>query len=131
MKKKKLKIWFCEDDKKMWKHQKETILKCIPKASVKHFLNAGYAAQSSGSPNYIIVDVGGAMALGCDIIALTRCNVEGLAEEHPGAIFIIMSALGFYAKDAFDELKEEIKAITRVVEGCSVVAICDIIKEYE
>ncbi len=131
MSRKRIKIWFCEDDKSMWEYQKETILECIPKASVKHFLNAGYAIQSSGSPDYIIVDVGGAMGFGCDVVALTRCNVEGLAERHPGAVFIIMSALGAYAKDAFDELKEEIKAITRVVESASVVAICDIIKEYE
>ena len=130
-KNRRIKIWFCEDDETLWKSQREHILEIFPKASVKHFPNAGYAAQSSGSPEYIIVDVGGACGLGCNVVSLTRYNVEGLAEKHPGAIFIITSALGFYAQEVYDELMEEIKAISRFTENYGVEEICDVIKEYE
>ncbi len=129
--KRKLKIWFCEDDEGMWGEQKKNILRRLPKASVTHFANAGYAAQSTGSPDYIIVDVGGATALGCDVCQLTKWNVEGLAEKHPGAIFIISSALGFYAEEAFDRLKKEIQAITRFTTDYGMENICDIIKGFE
>lgn len=129
--KRKIKIWFCEDDEGMWKEQKKNILRRFSKASVTHFENAGYAAQSTGSPDYIIIDVGGAMGLGCDVAQLTKWNVEGLAERHPGAIFIISSALGFYAKEAFDRLKEEIQAITRFTTDYSIESICDIIEGFE
>ena len=129
MKKKKLVIWFCEDEEDMRQEQKKIITKRFPKANITHFENAGYAAQSSGSPDYIIIDVGGAMGNGCDVASLARYNVEGLAEIHPGAIFIITSALGYYAKDAFDRLQKEIQGITRVVDSYSISTICDIIEE--
>lgn len=127
----KLKIWFCEDDKTLWEMQREAILGRFPKASITHFLNAGYAARSTGSPEYIIIDVGGAGGLGCNVCSLTRYNVEGLAELHPGAIFIITSALGFYAKDAFNELKKEIQAVSRCVEDYGIENICDVIEGCE
>ena len=130
MKKKRLKIWVCEDDESCWKHQKKVILNRFPKAVVKFFENAGYASQATGSPDFILVDVGGAMGLGCDVASLTRYNVEGLVELHPGAIFIVFSAIGSYAEDTYVQLKSEIKAISRWVDGCSVHAICDVIKEY-
>jgi len=128
---KRLKIWFCEDDEDMWEHQKEVMLDRIPQANVTHFLNAGYAARDTGSPTYIIIDVGGASGLGCNVASLTRHNIEGLSELHPGAIFVVFSALSFYAEDAFNLLSDEIKAVSRVVEGSSVCNICDIIEEYE
>jgi len=130
MKNKKLTIWVCEDDESCWKHQKEFILDRFPKAAVKFFENAGYASQTTGSPGFIIVDVGGAMGLGCDVASLTRHNVEGLAELHPGAIFIVFSAIGSYAEDTYDLLESEIKAISRWVDGYSVDNICNIIEEY-
>lgn len=132
MRKKKLTIWVCEDDESMWKNQKETIKDVFPKASVKFFENAGYAAKSTGSPDYIIIDVGGLMALGCDVISLTRYNVEGLSELHPGAVFIINSALYVYAEEVYEELKPDIQAMSRWANGCDMRDdICSIIKEYE
>lgn len=129
--KKKTKIWVCEDDESLWKYQKEAIEEHIPNVSVKFFLNAGYAAQSTGSPDFIIIDVGGLMAFGCDVISMTICNIEGLSNLHPGAIFIINSALYVYAKDVYEELKPEIQAVSRWADGCCMSDdICSIIKEY-
>jgi len=131
MKKKKTVIWVCEDDESLWEYQEEAIKDKIPEASVKFFLNAGYAAQSTGSPDFIIIDVGGLAALGCDVISLTRYNVEGLSNLHPGAIFIINSALFVYARDVYEELKPEVQAVSRWADGCCMSDdICKIIKEY-
>lgn len=127
----KITIWVCEDDESLWEYQKETLSEHFPKASVKFFLNAGYAARETGSPDFILVDVGGMMGLGCDVVSLTRCNVEGLANLHPGAIFIINSAIGIYAKDVFDELEPDIQAITKWCDGCNMSEdICGIIKDH-
>ena len=117
-KKKKLTIWICEDDESSWAIQEEDLKDCFPGCFVKHFENAGFACQATGSPDFIIVDVGGMCSLGCDIVSLTRYNIEGLAEKHPGAIFIVFSAMGDYAKDVYDEVKPEIRAITCWMDGC-------------
>lgn len=124
-----MEIWVCEDDKSLWEFEKEAIKDRFSKASIKFFLNPGCAAQETGNPNFIIIDVGGVMA-GYDIISLCRYNVEGLSNMFPGAIFIIYSAIGIYAKDVFDELKSEIQAVTKFVEGFSIEEICNIIEEY-
>jgi len=71
------------------------------------------------------------MGLGCDIVSLTRCNIEGLSDLHPGAIFIINSAIGILAKDVYDELKSGCKAISRWTDGCNMdEGIRTIIEEY-
>ena len=131
MKKKKLTIWVCEDDESCWEHQKEFLWDRFPGATIKCFENAGYASRATGKPDYILIDVGAAMALGCDVASLTRYNVEGLSELHPGTIFIIFSAIGSYAEDTYDELKKEVQAITRWADGFGIENICDIIEEYE
>lgn len=130
-KKKKITIWVCEDDESLWEYQKEVLSEHFPKASVKFFLNAGYAAQVTGSPDFILIDIGGAMNFGCDVVSLQRYNVEGLANLHPGAIFIVNSAIGILAKDVFDELESDVQAITRWCDGCNMSEdICNIIKDY-
>lgn len=129
--KNKITIWVCEDDESLWEYQKEALEENFPKASVKFFLNAGYAARATGSPDFILIDVGGLMSLGCDVISLTRCNVEGLSNLHPGAIFIINSAIGIYAKEVYDELKSECQAVSRWADGCNMDEdIRSIIEEY-
>jgi len=128
---KKIVIWVCEDDKSLWEYQREVIKEEFPKARVKFFLNAGYAARETGSPDFILIDVGGLMSLGCDVVFLTRANIEGLADLHPGTIFIINSAIGIYAKDVYDELKPEIKAVSKWCDGCNMdEKILNTIKEY-
>jgi len=129
--KKKIQIWVIEDDETQWEYQKETIEDEIPNCKVKFFLNAGYAAQSTGSPDFILIDIGGLSALGCDVISLTRANIEGLFNLHPGAIFVINSALFVYARDVWEELKPECQAISKWADGCCMREdICKIIKEY-
>jgi len=111
-------IWVCEDDEGVWKIQKETLKDYFPKCRIKHFEYAGYAIEATGSPDFIIVDVGGIMSLGCDVVSLTRHNVEGLAELHPGAVFIVFSAIGELAKDVYDKLKPDVRAISIWLDGC-------------
>ena len=111
-------IWICEDDNKEWKKQKEILKEYFPKCKIKHFENAGYASNATGSPDFILVDVGGAMSLGCDVVSLTRYNVEGLSELHPGAIFIVFSVIGELAKEAYEDLKPDIKAVSIWLDGC-------------
>ena len=131
MKKAKITIWVCEDDESLWEYQRECLLEHFPKASVKFFLNAGYAAREIGSPEFIIIDVGGMGFLGGGIISTTRANVEGLADLHPGAIFILNSALGCIAEDVYNELKPNIQAVSRWADGCNMnEEICTIVKEY-
>jgi len=127
---KKFTIWVCEDGESLWGYQKEVLKENFPKATVKFFLNPGYAAQVTGSPDFILIDVGG-IDLGCDMISLTRYNVEGLSELYPGAIFIINSAIGIYAKEVYEELKSECQSVTIWADGCNMdESICAIIKEY-
>lgn len=129
--KKKFAIWVCEDDESLWEYQREALKENFPKASVKFFLNVGYAARATGSPDFIIIDVGGLSALGGDIVCIARANVEGLSDLHPGAIFVINSALGAYAEDVYNELKPEFQAVSRWADGCNMGGnICAIIKEY-
>jgi hypothetical protein len=109
MAKKKLLIWVCEDNVDEWEYQIEVLKENFPKATIKHFENAGYAAQSTGSPDVVLIDVGGACTLGCNVVSLTRYNVEGLYELHPSAIYIIFSAIGKYAEDVYEELSPEMK----------------------
>ena len=124
-------IWVCEDDESLWEYQKECLKEHFPRASIKFFPNAGYATQVTGSPDFILIDVGGVMSLGCDVISLQRCNVEGLADLYPGAIFIINSAIGILAKDVFDELKSEIQAVAQWCDGCNMDQdIINAIKKY-
>ena len=119
MKKKKvLKFWVCEDDNSIWAAEKETLEDEFPGCSIKHFENVAFAGKATGSPDFIIVDVGGIMGLGCDIVSLTRHNIEGVAELHPGAVFIVFSAIGAYAQDVYDCLKDDVKACTCWVDGC-------------
>lgn len=129
--KKKLTIWVCEDDESLWEYQEEILKKEFPKARIKFFLNAGYAAQSTGSPDFIIIDVGGISSLGCDIVSLIRYNVEGLSNLHPGAIFIINSALSELAKYIYEELKPECRAVSEWVDGCNMgEVILAVIRKY-
>ena len=131
MEKKKLKIWVCEDDKSLWEYQKDALKEHFPKALTKFFLNAGYAAQTTGSPDFIIIDIGGLGAIGGGAVCTARANVQGLSELHPGTIFIINSALSTYAKCVYDELEPEFQAVSRWANGCNMSEeICDIIKEY-
>ena len=116
--KKRLLIWVCEDGEGLWDCQREALQGFLPGCFVKHFRNVGYAARATGSPDFIIVDVGGAMGLGCDVVALTRANLGGLSELHPGAIFIIFSALGCYAEDVYEALKPELQACCEWMAGC-------------
>lgn len=130
--KKRLTIWVCEDDDTLWEFQKEELKENFPKASVKFFLGAGNAAQATGSPDFILIDVGGLGAMGGGAVPTARANVEGLSGLHPGAIFIINSALSTYAEYVYDELKPEFKAVSRWTDGCNMSGpICDIIREYE
>lgn len=128
--KKKITIWVCEDDKLLWEYQEENIKDVFPKASIKFFLNPGYAAQVTGSPDFIIIDIG-ALTGGTGAAITCRHNVEGLADLHPGAIFIVNSAIGILAKDVYDDLKPEVQAVTRWCDGCNMCGeIFNIIKEY-
>lgn len=115
---KSLKIWVCEDDESVWNWQKEVLEDEFPGCRLKHFENAGYAAKATGSPDFIIVDVGGIMGFGCDIVSLTRYNIEGLAELHPGAIFIVFSAIGDWAQDVYESLKPDVQACSEWLDGC-------------
>lgn len=131
MKKKKLIIWICEDDKSLWEYQEELLKEHFPKASVKFFLNAGYAARATGSPDFIIIDVGGLGAIGGGAICTARANVEGLSDLHPGTIFIINSALGALAEYVYDELKTEFQAVSEWTDDCNMgEGIRNIIKKY-
>lgn len=115
---KNLTIWVCEDDEASWDCQREALEEHYPGCSVRHFENAGYTIGVTGSPDFIIVDVGGMMGLGCDIIALTRANVEGMSEEHPGAIFILFSAVGCYAEESYEAIKSDLQACSEWMDGC-------------
>lgn len=128
---KRLKIWICEDDESMWTAQKEVLKEYFPGCKLKHFENAGYAARSTGNPDFIIIDVGGIMGFGCDVTSLTQRNVEGLAELHPGAIFIVFSAIGMWAKEVYEDLKPNVQAISCWIAGCDFYSsIGDTIKRY-
>lgn len=129
--KRKFTIWVCEDDNSLWEYQKETLKEFFPKASVKFFLNAGYAARSIGSPDFIIIDVGGLGALGGGQFWIPLANIKGLSDLHPGAIFIINSALGSIAEYVYDELEPEFKAVSKWTDDCNMgESIRAIIKEY-
>lgn len=125
-----MKIWICEDDNTLWDDQKEAILERFPKAKIKHFENAGYAARSTGHPDFIIIDIGGAMGLGCDVVSIARYNIEGLHEKHPGTIFILTSAISIYAEDAYNELTRDIQIVSEWVDGYGMEKICDVIDKY-
>jgi len=132
VRKKKLVIWVCEDDENLWDFQRESLEEHFPKSVIKFFINAGFAARSTGNPNYILIDVGGICNIGHDFISTTRYNIEGLSRLHPGVIFIINSAIGRYAKDVYEELKLEFQAVSVWVDGCNMdEEICNIIKRYE
>lgn len=124
-----MQIWMCEDDETLWESQREAFEDRFPKATIKFFLNAGYAAHETGSPDFIIIDVGGVMA-GVDTISLCRYNVEGLSNLYPGAIFIVTSAIGVLAEDVYDELKPEIHAVSDFVPSYGIEKICDKIDEW-
>lgn len=129
MKKKKITIWVCEDDKLLWEHQEENIKELFPKARVKFFLDAGYAVRETGSPDFIIIDVGGMQ--GPQHAFTCGYDIKALANLHPGAIFVINSAISIYAKYVYDELKPELQAVSRWCDGCNMCGeIFDIIKEY-
>lgn len=115
---KKLKIWVCEDDEGVWEAQREVLEDEFPGCRLKHFENAGYAARATGSPDFILVDVGGISGFGCDVLSLARHNIEGLADLHPGAVFLVFSAIGAWAEEVYTDLKKEIKAVTCWVDGC-------------
>jgi hypothetical protein len=132
IRKKKLVIWVCEDDEALWDFQGESLKEHFPEARIRFFVNAGFAARAIGSPNYILIDVGGICNLGNDFISATRYNVEGLSKLHPGAIFIINSAVGAYAKVVYNELKSECQVVSMWVDGCNMDEdICNVIKKYE
>lgn len=131
MKKKRLTIWVCEDDKALWEFQKEELKENFPKALVKFFLNAGYAARSTGSPDFIVIDVGGLGAIGGGAVCTAKANVEGLSDLHPGAIFIINSALSTLAEYVYEELKPEFQAVSEWADGCCMnESICTAIRKY-
>ena len=117
-KKKNLQIWVCEDDESSWEIQREVLEDEFPGCRLKFFENVVYATKATGSPDFIIVDVGGIIGLGCDIVSLTRHNIEAAAELHPGAIFIVFSAIGAYAEDVYDILKPDIRACSVWLDGC-------------
>lgn len=129
-----LRIWILEDDESTWDHEKEMVLERFPKAQLKFFENAGFAARSTGSPDFIVMDLGGASSLGCDMLSLAAHNLEALAEKFPGAIFILFSALGGLAEEAIQELKaRELyeAAMVLTVEGYDFGGICNHIKEWK
>ena len=131
MKKKKIKIWVCEDDETLWEYQKEELKERFPNTTVRFFLNAGYAARAMGSPDFVIIDVGGLGYIGGGAVCTAKANIEGLSDLHPGAIFIINSALTTLAKYVYEELKLEFQAVSRWADGCNMdESICEIIKEY-
>ena len=131
LKKRRMTIWVCEDDETLWEYQKEKLKEKFPKALIEFFLNAGYAARATGSPDFIIMDVGGLSCIGGDAVCVAKANVEGLSELHPGAIFILNSALSTLAKYVYEELKLEFQAVSRWSDGCNMGGdICDLIKEY-
>ncbi len=113
---KKTLVWYCEDDESMWDVLKEELEEGLSNVRIKFFENAGYCPDAGGSPDFIIIDVGGAMGFGCNINALQRANIDGLAELHPGSVFIITSAVGEYARDLFDSLTADSRAVSRWVE---------------
>ena len=101
------KIWLIEDDEQSVPKLKLWLKDIIPKARISHFENAGYAAQATGSPDVIILDVA-AMSGGTGAAMLCHHNARGLYDLHPGAIFILYSAIGSFAKGLYEELCEEI-----------------------
>lgn len=128
-KKKKITIWVCEDDESLWEYQKEILSEHFPKALVKFFLNAGFAVRETGSPDFIIIDVGGMQ--GSQHAFTCGYDIKALANRHPGAIFIINSAIGEYAKYVYNELKPELQAVSEWCDGCNMCGkIFDIIKDY-
>lgn len=112
---KKTLIWYCEDDEDMWDVLREELEANLSNTRIKFFENVGFCIKESGSPDFIIIDVGGAMPQGCDVLAVQRANISGLAELHPGAVFLITSALDEYARDLFESLTTDIQAISRWV----------------
>ncbi len=126
-----LKIWVCEDGESEWKTQARILEDEFPGCRIKHFENAGYAIEATGSPDFIIVDVGGIMGFDCDIASLTRRNVEGLAELHHGAVFIVFSAVGDWAKAVYDILEPDVQACSEWLDGCDFYStIGSVIKKW-
>lgn len=125
----KITIWVCEDDESLWEYQEECLKEHFPKASIKFFLDAGYAVRETGSPEFIIMDVGG---LGGSKRAFTcGYDIRVLANLHPGTIFIVNSAVSIYAKYVYDELKSELQAVTQWCDGCNMDEdIINVIKKY-
>lgn len=122
-------IWYCEDDEEMWDVQKEELEEAFPGIRVKHFLNAGYCMKAGGSPDFIVIDVGAAM-IGCDMIAVQRANLEGLADLHPGTMFIVTSAIGEYARELYLQLSKDLQAVCRWADACWMdQSLCNVIEE--
>jgi len=131
MRERRLSIWVCEDDESLWEYQKEELKENFPKALVKFFLNAGYAARSTGSPDFIIIDVGGFGYIGGGAHCTAIANIEGLSDLHPGTIFIVNSALTSFAKSVYEELKPEFQAVSEWADGCNMgESICAAMRKY-
>lgn len=105
-----MKIWLIEDNEQNVPKLKLWLKDILPKARITHFENAGYAAHATGSPDVILLDVA-AMSGGTGAERLCYHNARGLYDLHPGAIFILYSAIGSYAEGLYDELREEIPGL--------------------
>jgi DNA-binding NtrC family response regulator len=125
-KQKKITIWICEDDDVHWNLQEETAHEEIPNCMVKHFLSAKHAVRGSGSPDFIIMDVGAICSTGVNMMY----NIEKLCSLHPGAIIIIYSGMDEYAVEIYQEIKNLVDNIVLCSPCFMISDWCDLIKQY-
>jgi len=121
---KKLHIWIIEDDLEMQQHYKEQFKEDLhdrlPLHTLKLFVNPGYAAQSNSPVDIIFMDIA-PMSCGTGTWPVALANARGLMKLYPGAVLILYSAIGCYAEEIAEELKEDATAegvILDFIAGC-------------
>jgi len=127
-------IWYCEDAEEEWRDIQDRMLSkhnLGGSANIIFFESAGHAYKFGvGSPDIIIIDVGGMMSMGCDVVRMAVCNIEGLSEMHPGAIFIVVSAMSHLTQAVMEDLSPELQSVTRIMDTDQTDDICNCIKEF-
>lgn len=104
-KKRPILAWLINDDPTVAEFESEDIREAVDGAVCKIFPDAMTASKATGSPDVIVVDISavGSLMGGPQYAYGPICSIY---ERHPGASFIINSAVGTgYAEDVVDLVK--------------------------
>ena len=115
-KQRKLYIWDIQDDKKWVERHKTTLRDEFTRLHITQFNNMAEALRSDKEVDCIFVDIG-AIAGGGSLGGLVnmvylhntgmyRQAFERLVKDRPGVFIVLYSAMGQWAEDISDELKE-------------------------